>query len=116
MKGSSGESEDLQGRRHGRRSCRPYCCPPWRGCRSRSVLGDDVQLADAACKRQTRRAVMTVLNGCIQGKRAYIITDTAWLKEDGYVVALGSKFIQGMAFPFLIDLPRSEKGREGERW
>src|SRR3546814_12797175 len=50
---------------------------------------------------------MTVLNGCIQGKRAYIITDTAWLKEDGSVVALGSKFIKGMAFPFLIALTRN---------
>src|SRR3546814_4609555 len=47
---------------------------------------------------------MTVLNGCIQGKRAYIITDTAWLKEDCSVVALGSKFSKGMAFPFLIAL------------
>lgn len=47
---------------------------------------------------------MTVINGCIQGKRAYIITDTAWLAEDGSVVALGSKFIKGTAFPFLIAL------------
>src|SRR3546814_12457497 len=52
---------------------------------------------------------MTVLNGCIQGKRAYIITDTAWLKEDGSVVALGSKFFKGMAFLFLIALPGNAK-------
>src|SRR3546814_20293636 len=111
MKGSSGESEDLQGRRHGRRSCRPYCCPPWRGCRSRSVLGDDVQLADAACKRQTRTAVMTVLNRRIEGKRAYIITDTAWLTEDGSVVALETQFINAMDFPFLTRSEDAQFGR-----
>lgn len=45
---------------------------------------------------------MTILNAVIQGPRAYIITDQAWMAPDGTLAGVASKFITGTSYPLLM--------------
>lgn len=46
---------------------------------------------------------MTIINSFVQGNRAYLLTDMAWIDyRDGRVLACDSKFLRGVNFPWAI--------------
>lgn len=56
---------------------------------------------------------MTIINSVVQGEAAYILTDMAWIDaRTGRLLAIDSKFIGGLHFPWVVAVTGSSYLRE----